>query len=81
MALFHKPAPFKGGFMRHKKEFGIYHWDTFDNTTSLIAEADTLEEAKSKLKEEYKDRIKIDGADKAEIVDSKGNVVKAYKVG
>ena len=29
----------------HKKEFGIYHWDIFDNETILVGEADTLVKA------------------------------------
>lgn len=40
-----------------KKAFGIYHWDTFDNVTLLIAEADTLEAAEKKVKQRYGDRI------------------------
>jgi hypothetical protein len=32
----------------HTKKFGIYHWDTFDNETLLIDEADTLAQAQKK---------------------------------
>ena len=27
----------------HKKEFGVYHWDTFDNVTLLIKDCKTLQ--------------------------------------
>jgi len=65
----------------HKKEFGIYHWDTFDNETILVGEADTLEEAQSFVQNKYGDRIRPNGADQADIVDSKGNVIKKYPIG
>lgn len=65
----------------HKKEYGLYHWDTFDNETFLVDEADTLEEIQVKLKDHYGDRLRKDGADRADIVDSKGNVIKKYNVG
>lgn len=67
--------------IQHKTPFGIYHWDTFDNATILIATADTLEEAEKKVKERYGDRIKATGADQVDIVDLRGNIVKAFKVG
>lgn len=64
----------------HKKEFGIYHWDTFDNETILVDEADTLEEAKQKVINKYDKRIKKSGADQVDIVDSKGNIVEKYPI-
>lgn len=67
--------------IHHKKEFGIYHWDTFDNTTLLIDEADSLEEANEKIKNKYGNRIRCNGADQVDIVDSKGSVVKTFSVG
>jgi len=65
----------------HKKKFGVYHWDTFDNQTSLAAEADTLDKARKKLKEQYGGSIRSNGADRVEIVDSKGNIVERYNIG
>lgn len=65
----------------HKKEFGIYHWDTFDNETFLVDEANTLDEAKKKVADKYKGRIKKTGMDKVDIVDLKGNIVESYFVG
>ena len=65
----------------HKKEFGIYHWDTFDNVTLLIDEADTLDEAKDKVKKKYGDRIRPTGADQVDIVDQKGAIKEKYNVG
>lgn len=66
--------------IEHKKNFGIYHWDTFDNETWLIDEADTLEEARGKVMKSYKGRISCNGADVVDIVDLKGNVVANYHV-
>lgn len=63
----------------HKKEFGVYHWDTFDNTTILIAEADTLAQAEAKVVKRYGERIRVSGADRVEIV-SHGRVIKSFSV-
>jgi hypothetical protein len=64
----------------HKKTFGIYHWDTFENTTLLIDESDTLAGAEIKVKEKYGDRIKADGADRVDIVNEQGDVVMKFNV-
>lgn len=61
--------------IQHKKAFGIYHWDTFDNETLLIGEANTLEEAKKFVQTRYAGRIGPDGADQVDIVDRSGNIV------
>lgn len=66
--------------IQHKKKFGVYHWDTFDNDTSLIEEFNTLPEAEKYVSEHYKGRININGADQVDIVDDKGNIVRYYKV-
>lgn len=39
--------------IEHKKQYGIYHWDTFDNETLVIGEADSLMEAESFVKKRY----------------------------
>ena len=67
--------------IEHKKAFGIYHWDTFDNETILIDEANTQQEAEAKVQKRYGERIRSTGADQVDIVDKKGNVVKKYSVG
>lgn len=67
--------------IKHTKEFGIYYWDTFDNGPSLIDQADTLEEAEQLVKNKYGPRIRFDGADRVDIVDSKGDIVRKYPVG
>jgi hypothetical protein len=64
----------------HTLEFGIYHWDTFDNETILIDEANTLEEAKQKIKDHYGDRLTKDGADQVDIVNSNGDVMRKFSV-
>jgi hypothetical protein len=66
--------------IQHTKEFGIYHWDTFDNETILIDEADTLQEAKDIVAKRYKGRISGQGADQVDIVDSNGTVMEVFKV-
>lgn len=65
----------------HKKKFGIYHWDTFDNETILVGEADTAVEAIEFVNDKYGDRIKRTGADQVDIVDLKGNVLEKFRVG
>ena len=65
----------------HTKEYGIYHWDTFDNVTLLVAETDTLAQAEAKVKKKYGDRIRSNGADQVEIVDSNGNICGRFNVG
>ena len=65
---------------RHTKNFGIYHWDTFDNETILISESDTLAEAEQFVQYRYHGRIGPDGADRVDIVDRGGNVVRKYNV-
>ena len=67
--------------IEHTKEFGVYHWDTFDNEIFLITEADTLEEASQKMKDYYVDRLQERGADQVDIVDLNGNIIESYKVG
>ena len=69
--------------IQHKKEFGCYHWDTFDNETFLLdgGEFDTLDEAVKFVEEKYKGRIRSNGADQVDIVDSKGNIRKKFPVG
>lgn len=67
--------------IEHLKEYGVYHWDTFDNENFLVGEADTQEEAENLVKERYGDRIRDNGADFVDIVNSKGDVVKKYAVG
>ena len=64
-----------------KAKFVICHWDTFDGTTFVVDEAETLGEAVKKVKERYKGRIRESGADRVQIVDCEGDVVKRYSVG
>lgn len=67
--------------IEHKKEYGVYHWDTFDDTTHLVDEADTLEDATQLVHDRYKERVRLDGADQVDIVNSAGDVVRGFKVG
>jgi hypothetical protein len=70
--------------MEHKKAFGIYHWDTFEESgedTILVDEADSLEEAERKVVKWYGPRIVYNGADEVQIVNRQGEVVKRYPVG
>jgi len=69
----------------HKKKYGIYHWDTFEqdpeDATLLVAEANTLPEAEKKVQKKYGKRIGGHGADRVDIVDKAGNVVESFQVG
>ena len=65
----------------HTKKFGIYHWDTFDNETFLKHEEDVLDDAINWVQTNYGDRLRPSGADRVEIVDDRGNVVKNWNVG
>lgn len=67
--------------IKHVKEFGIYHWDTFDNITILLAEYDKKAEALKFVEDRYKNRLRADGADRVEIVNSLGDIVEAFNVG
>ena len=64
----------------HEKEFGVYHWDTFDDTTFLIGQYDRLPEAIKDVKVRYKGRLRADGADQVQIVNKEGEVVKTFNV-
>ena len=64
----------------HTKEFGVYHWDTFDNVTLLIDEFHTENEADTFIHTRYFTRLSSHGADQVDIVDKSGNVVKSYNV-
>jgi len=66
--------------IEHKKQYGVYHWDTFDNETILMHEANDLETADKWVKEHYKGRISFDGADRVDIVDKNGLVVGKFYV-
>jgi len=63
----------------HTRAYGVYHWDTFDNETFLIGEADTLEEAQEIVQARYRGRIGPDGADKVDIVHN-GHIVEQVSV-
>lgn len=63
----------------HTKNFGVYYWDTFDNITSLVNEFDTIIEAEAFVEKRY--TVRSTGADKVDIVDLKGKIVRQYSVG
>lgn len=64
----------------HQKSFGVYHWDTFDNETFLVSEHDTRAEAESSVNDKYGERICRSGADKVDIVNQNGDVLRSYSV-
>jgi hypothetical protein len=66
--------------IQHNKNFGVYHWDTFDNETLLVGEANTLNEAEEIVQKKYKGRISGQGADQVDIVDKKGSIVAKFHV-
>lgn len=66
--------------IQHTKKYGIYHWDTFDNATSLIGQKDTIKEVRDFVEKEYGDRLSPHGADRVDVVDLNGNVVEIFRV-
>lgn len=66
--------------IQHTKEFGVYHWDTFDNETLLLDQFDTVQQATKFVETRYKDRINGLGADRVEIVDRRGSIVARFSV-
>jgi hypothetical protein len=64
----------------HKKNFGVYHWDTFDNETILIADLQTLNRCLKFIDKKYKGRISKEGADRVDVVDRQGTVVRSFSV-
>lgn len=66
--------------IKHKKEFGVYYWDTFDDATFLVGEYDTFHEAQSSINKAYRGRIDDGGADKVDIVDSNGDILRQFSV-
>ena len=69
---------------KHKKTYGVYHWDTFEegeDAIMLIGEFDELLEARHFIQMKYKGRISMSGADRVDIVNKNGKVVDFYTVG
>ena len=68
---------------QHKKRFGVYHWDTFDNETLFVRDFDTQAEAEKWIREEgYEGRVRPSGADKVDIVDKESaEIVLQFSVG
>ena len=71
--------------MARTKEYGdepfvICHWDTFDGGIFRVGGAQTLAEAEEIVQEKYGSRIRPSGADKVDIVDNTGKIVRQYSV-
>jgi hypothetical protein len=64
-----------------REKFAVCHWDTFDNETFTVGGAKTLEEAVALVEKKYGSRLRDDGADRVEIVDLDGKVVRRWGVG
>ena len=64
----------------HTKKYGIYYWDTFDNETFLVFQSDSFEQASKRIVSKYGSRFSTMGADRVEIVDLKGNIVKNFSI-
>lgn len=64
---------------KQAKDYGIFYWDTFDNETFWIAEADTLKQADKWIRANYE--VADNGGDRVEIVlKLSGDIVKRYNV-
>lgn len=64
----------------HKKKFGVYHWDTFDNETILIKDFESFAQAEEFIRQRYGKRVSGNGADRVEVVDQNGNIIAKYSV-
>jgi hypothetical protein len=63
-----------------RENYRVFYWDTFDNETIKIGEADLLGDAIAIVQEKYGDRIHPQGADQVDIVNWNGEVVGKYKI-
>ena len=61
----------------HTKKFGVYHWDTFDNETFLVGQSDSPKGADKIIDRKYKGRFSVHGADKVEVVDRNGKILRS----
>lgn len=66
--------------IQHKKNFGIYHWDTFDNETFFMGEGDTIAECCQVVLDKFGNQIAGHGADRVEIVDKKGQIAAYFNI-
>ncbi len=65
--------------IEHTARFGIYHWDTVDDETMLLSQADTIKEAEEYVKKHC--CVEAYGADQVDIVDLRGNVIRTFPIG
>lgn len=63
--------------LKHTKEFGIYYWDTSLNRTTLLEEADLLEDAISFVEKNYAGLLHKKGRHRIEIFQNR-SIVKAF---
>jgi len=66
--------------LEHEKDYGVYHWDTFDDTTLFVGEGDTVADCCLLILKEYGSRIVGHGADRVEIVDQEGNIAANFNI-
>ncbi len=66
---------------KQTKAYGVYYWDTFDNETFILQEFDDSQVAISYVEKRFAGRLRPSGADKIDLVDLKGNIVKQWSVG
>lgn len=64
----------------HTLNFGVYHWDTFDNESIYLDEFPNLIEAVRFVQQRYEGRLQSNGADRVDIVNDAGKIVKQYHV-
>ncbi len=66
--------------IEHTSDFGVYHWDTFDNESVLLDEFPTLVDSIRFVQQRYEGRLNSNGADRVDIVDKNGKIVKQFSV-
>lgn len=60
--------------------FSIWHFDTFHNTKSMVAESNCLSTSEKIVKFIFKDVLWPDGCDIVEIVSKDGKVQNRYRI-
>jgi hypothetical protein len=64
----------------HRKPFAIYHWDTLEDQTVLLADFHERSAAVRFVHSEFAGRIGHEGLDQLEIVGPRGELVQKFRV-
>jgi len=62
----------------HKKAFGVYLWDTFDNETILLRDFNSRSAASRWARKSHPPQK--NGADQIDIVNRRGDIIEKYEI-